>query len=184
MNKSIRHFIALPTFLILSSATAIFSPTLSELPVVAVPVAQTRSRSYQPLPAAICNKMEQEMSNVLKVKVTMTQAAFQDAVSQEQRTGCQLTATGNGRNFTKLSDVVRKLSAMLTKQGWVEASKYAADSPTGAARGFQKGNSLAWFNVEWEPSTDAKCPENQPISECQLSPEQQLYRITLKAARK
>ncbi|HEY9676117.1 MAG TPA: hypothetical protein V6D11_32040 [Waterburya sp.] len=179
MNKFIGYFIALPISLMLGSV----SLTLSELGGTAAIVAQNSSRSYQPLPAATCNQLKQEMTKVLKVKVTMTRAAFQDSVSGKRGTSCQLTATGNGRNFTKVSRVVRSLSTILTKQGWVEASNYVADGPTGAARGFHKGNSLAMFYVEWEPSSDAKCPDDQPISDCELLPEQQLYRITLNAAR-
>jgi hypothetical protein len=184
MNKFIGHYIALPISLIVGSATGILSLTLSELASTGAMVAQNSSRSYQPIPAATCNQLKQEMTKVLRVKVTMTQGTFQDYVSGKQGTSCQLSATGNGRNFTKLSRVVRSLSTILTRQGWVEASNYVADGPTGAARGFRKGNSLAVFNVEWEPSSDAKCPDDQPISDCQLSPEQQLYRITLNAARR
>lgn len=180
MNKLIGHCIAFPIALMLGSV----SLALSELGGTAAIVAQNSSRSYQPLPTATCNQLRQEMTKVLKVKVTMTRATFQDSISGKQGMSCQLSATGNGRNFTKLSAVVRSLSTILTRQGWVEASNYVADGPTGAARGFHKGNSLAVFNVEWEPSTDAKCPDDQPISDCQLLPDQQLYRITLNAARR
>jgi hypothetical protein len=182
MYQLFRHFMALPTALILSSVLGIFSPTVSKLTAAPI-VAQTPPRSFLPLPAIICSQLGQEMTNVLRVRVNMTRVAFQDSVSGTQGTACQFTATGNGRNFAKVSEVVRQLSEMLTKQGWSPVMNYTADGPTAGARGFRKGNGLAVFNVEWEPAPGVQCPENQPISACQMSPEQQIYRITLNAAR-
>lgn len=183
MPKFIRYFIAVPASLIVGSTAGIFSPVLSEFTPSAATVAQTPSGRYQPLPAATCNQLKQAMSKVLNVKVTMTQAAFQDYLQQGRGTGCQLTATGNGRNFRNV-DIITTLSTLLTQQGWVKLSNYDADGPTGGARWFRKGNSLASFSSEWEPSADAKCAEDMPISDCELSPEQELYRITLQAARR
>lgn len=110
-------------------------------------------------------------------------STFQDFINGGRGTSCQLTVTGNGRNFKDVDQVLRKMSAMLTKQGWRNAPNYIADGPTGVARGFRKGNNLALLNIEWEPSADANCPNDQPISDCELLPEQQLYRITLDAVR-
>ena len=183
MPKFIRYFIAVPVSLIVGSSAGIFFPILSEFIPPATSVAQTSSRRYQPLPPATCNHLKQQMSKALNVEVTITQAAFQDYLQQGRGTGCQLTATGNGRNFRNL-DIISALSTMLTKEGWVRLSNYDADGPTGGARWFRKGNSLARFSSEWEPSADAKCAEDMPISDCELSPEQELYRITLQAARR
>jgi hypothetical protein len=184
MSKFSGYFIALPASLILSSTTGIVTPVLSEPAATDASVAQTSSPRYQPLPAATCSQLKQEMSKVLKVRVTMKRATFQDSINGGQGTSCQLMVTGNGRNFKDVDNVLRKLSAMLTKQGWGDAPNYVADGPLGVARGFRKGNSLALLNIEWEPSADAKCPEDQPISDCELLPEQQLYRITLDAVRR
>lgn len=184
MTKFIGYFIALPAFLILSTNAGIVSPALSESAATGASVAQTSSPRYQPLPAATCSQLRQEMSKVLKVRVAMKRATFQDSINGGRGTSCQLMVTGNGRNFKDVDNVLRKLSAMLAKQGWGDAPNYVADGPLGVARGFRKGNSLALLNIEWEPSADAKCPDDQPISECELSLEQQLYRITLDAVRK
>lgn len=124
------------------------------------------------------------MAKVLNVGVTMKRVPFQDFINQGRGTSCQLTVTGNGRKFKDVDQVLRKTSAMLTQQGWKNAPNYVADGPTGVARGFRKGNNLAVLNIEWEPSGDANCPKDQPISDCELSPEQQLYRITLDAVRR
>lgn len=184
MTKFLGYFIALPASLILNSTAGIVSPTLSEPTATNAIIAQTSSPRYQPLPPATCNQLRQEMSKVLNVKVAIKRTPFQDFINGGRGTSCQLTATGNGQNFKEVDHVLRKLSAMLTKQGWRNAPNYVADGPTGVARGFRKGNSLAVLNIEWEPSADANCPNDQPISDCELSPEQQLYLITLDAVRR
>lgn len=178
MARLINCAIAIPSLLFLASITGISSPTLAQL------VAQTQASRYQPLPPAACNQLAQAMTNALKVRVRMTRGSFVDYINREQGIGCQLIATGDGRNFNQLSDIVRNLSDLLAKQGWSEVSDYTADGPTEVARGFRQGNSLAVFNVEWEPAPGASCPPNEPISGCQLKPEQQIYRIRLNAATK
>jgi hypothetical protein len=184
MTKFIGYFIALPASLIFNSTPGIVSHTLSEPIATQALIAQTSSPRYQPLSTATCNQLRQEMNKVLKVRVTMKRSTFQDFINGGGGTSCQLTVTGNGRNFKDVDHVLRKMSAMLTKQGWGNAPNYVADGPTGVARGFRKGNNLALLNIEWEPSANANCPNDQPISDCELSPEQQLYRITLDAVRR
>lgn len=175
---NINGAIAIPSLLFLATITGISSPTLPQV------VAQTPAVRYQPLPPAACNQLAQAMTNALKVRVRMTRGSFVDYINQGQGIGCQLIATGDGRNFNQLSDIVSNLSDLLAQQGWTEVSDYTADGPTEVARGFRQGNSLAVFNVEWEPAPGASCPPNEPISACQLKPEQQIYRIRLNAATK
>jgi hypothetical protein len=48
--------------------------------------------------------------------------------------------------------------------------------------GFRQGNRLYLLQVGWEPSEDANCPSDQPISACDLEPQQHLYTIVLNCA--
>ena len=43
---------------------------------------------------------------------------------------------------------------------------------------------LLLISVGWEPSADAQCSSDQPISACELKPEQKLYTILIQAAMK
>jgi hypothetical protein len=78
--------------------------------------------------------------------------------------------------------VAQDLKGMLNSRGWQEEISYAADGPTGTASGFRKGDGLCLLNVGWKPTEDAHCPTDQPISACELAPEQQLYTIVLNCA--
>jgi hypothetical protein len=144
--------------------------------------AAQNTEKYQPLPAAECSKIRQEMNNVLKVPVMATSGAFTDVNILEKGTGCLLTAKGNGQNFQNLNEVVKDVELMLTQQGWEPDNKYAADGPTGKQRAFRKDNNLALFTVDGNPSEDAKCPDNQPISACNVSPDQMMYEVYLNIA--
>jgi hypothetical protein len=154
------------------------------IPVPATSLAQNLGRSFQPLSANTCNQIRGQMEKALKAKVTLKTASFNDYINGGQGTGCLLIARGNERNFRSVEDVTRKLRTILTNQGWLEDGRYVADGPTGAGLGFRKGRGLSLLSVEWEPSSKKLCPEDQPISDCQLSPEQKIYRITLNSARR
>jgi hypothetical protein len=50
------------------------------------------------------------------------------------------------------------------------------------ASGYRKGKDLCLLNVRWAPAPGANCPQDQPISACNLRPEQRAYTITLNCA--
>jgi tetratricopeptide (TPR) repeat protein len=122
------------------------------------------------------------MAQTLGVDVATAEAPFQDYVSRKAGTGCQVIATGTGLDFENFMAVADTLREMLRYQGWREDTMYVADGPTGTGTGFQRASELCLLTVGWEPSADANCPQDQPISACQLAPEQQLYTIELNCA--
>lgn len=139
---------------------------------------------YQPLDPADCASLADAMTKTVGVDVATGEAGFEDYVTGESGQGCQATATGTGADFQSLSKVADSLREMLTVGGWTEDMQYAADGPTGTAAGFRHENSLCLMQVGWKPSPDADCPSDQPISACNLAPEQQLYTIGLNCAEK
>ncbi len=138
--------------------------------------------SYQPLNSVDCTDLADAMANTIGVKVETDTAAFDDYVGGDSGSGCQMMATGTGDDFESYSQVADALEEMLTARGWIEDVQYAADGPIGTATGFQEENGLCLLRAGWEPSEDADCPSDQPISACELAPKQQLYTITLNCA--
>ena len=137
---------------------------------------------YQPLDAADCADLADAMSKSVGVKVTTGTAAFADYVGGDSGSGCQITATGTGADFENYPKTAASLKEILQAKGWEENIQYAADGPTSTAAGFQQENRLCLLQVGWQPSEDADCPTDQPISACELAPEQQLYTIVLNCA--
>ncbi len=138
--------------------------------------------AYMPIPADACATIKADAEQALGVAFTPAEAPFFDAIRQEGGRGCQLTATGTGADFSSPRAVADALKAALV--GWEEDMQYAADGPTGAGIGLTRDAALLLILAEWTPDPAAKCPNDQPISACKLTPEQQLYTVTVQAAMK
>ena len=111
-----------------------------------------------------------------------TNAPFEDYLRGTSGEGCLILVSGTGADFANHSDVFMQLRNMLVNIGWTPDPQYDADGPTGTLGGFRRDASLMLVTVGWEPSSDANCPQDQPISACPLTPEQQIYTIMLSVA--
>lgn len=152
--------------------------------VIEPPTAATATPvgAYVPLPADACTALKTAAENALGVPFTMAEAPFLNYITQQGGRGCQLTATGTGVNFSSPAGVVDALRAAFS--GWQEDMQYAADGPTGTDIGMTRDTGLLLIQAGWQPAPAAHCPEDQPISACQLTPEQRLYTVTVQAATK
>ena len=137
---------------------------------------------YVPLSPAECTALGTTMMQTLGVPVMVAQAPFQDYVSGQSGTGCEMTATGTGADFTSLDGTEEALGTALEAQGWSEDIQYQAGGPTGIGSGWRKGSDLCLLNVGWQPSPAANCPQDQPVSACNVPPEEQIYTISLNCA--
>ena len=122
------------------------------------------------------------MAQTLDVGVTVGEAPFTDPATGATGTDCQVTATGTGEQFRNPQVVVSRLGSMLERQGWKNDPMLVADGPTGTASGFRKEDQMCLAGARWQPDASANCPADQPISACQVTPEQQLYTVTLDCA--
>jgi hypothetical protein len=137
---------------------------------------------FQPLAGDACYALGQAMMQTLYVTVTLTNVPFVDYIGDGTGTGCQAVATGTGANFGSVPAVAGSLTTMLDERGWTEDIQYAAGGPTGEASAFRQDAKLCLLSVEWQPAPDVQCPQDQPISACNLTPEQQRYTISLNCA--
>ena len=135
---------------------------------------------WRPLDSTECNDLADAMAQILGVDVTTTEVPFLDRANGTDGVGCQLLVTGTGQDLDLTA--FEALMGMLTSKGWSEDAQYGGGGPTGMLTGFHKESGLCLLLVGWEPSEDANCPEDQPIGMCELTPEQQLYAITLDCA--
>jgi len=165
------------------------TPVLStEAPTAVLAIATSEptiapaAAAFQPLDAAVCTQLADDMGKVLGGKPQTSESDFADYISGESGTGCQVSVEGTGADFGDLPDAAAKLQKMLEEQGWKQDIQYQADGPTGTAMGFQKDQGVCLLSVNWEPSADADCPEDQPISACDLKPEQKEFTIVLNCA--
>ncbi len=168
----------------LSPTASAISTAVPEVEVAptAVPSAPPPALVLVPLDPEMCAQLAQDMAQVLDVAVTQEEAPITDPVSGETGTGCQATATGTGEQFASPDAVVSTLADMLEAQGWQEDPMLAAGGPTGIGAGFRQGNQVCMAGAIWHPDASANCPDDQPISTCEVTPAQQLYTVTLNCA--
>jgi dipeptidyl-peptidase-4 len=163
-----------------AAAAAQPAATVQSVAIPATPAAA--GSTLQPLNSQACAELAHAMANTLGVQVTQSEAPFTDPSTGQTGTGCQATATGTGEQFASPNSVVNELAGVLESQDWQEDPKLAAGGPTGIASGFRKGNQVCIASARWQPAASAKCPNDQPISACQVVPKQQLYTVTLACA--
>jgi hypothetical protein len=182
------QYIGLPVLLLLLNACAPSQPTAA--PIAAdtsaaatqAPV-QPAASVYQPVSAEVCQILQESATESLGLTFTMeTGTPFTDFASGETGLGCTLTATTNGTVLSGQYDAVAKLVNGFV--GWTENPLYAADGPTGTAIGLNRDSGLMLISVGWQPAVEANCPTDQPISACELTPEQRLYTVKIEAAQK
>ena len=137
---------------------------------------------YMPVPADVCEILQADAENALSASFAVSEAPFFDYVNQEGGAGCVLTAEGTGVDFANPAEVVDALTAAFV--GWEEAPAYQAGGPAGMGTGMTRDAALLLILAEWTPAPEANCPDDQPISACELTPEQQLYTVTVQAAMK
>ena len=127
-------------------------------------------------------RLAEEMAQTLAVGVTIGEALIIDPPTGATGTGCQVTAAGTGEQFQGPAALANRLGNMLEDQGWTADPMLAAGGPSAIDLGYRKGEQLCWASAGWQPDASANCPKDQPISTCQVTPEQQLYTVTLNCA--
>ncbi len=146
----------------------------------AVPVASLAGTTIQPLTMEVCDGQAQAMVHFLNVvEVTQSEAPLNDPSSGASGTGCQGTVNGTGVQFKGPDSVVKTLGSMLKDAGWTEDPMLAAGGATGMGAGYRKGDQICMAAAMWQPDVSANCPKDQPITTCKVTPEQQIYTITL-----
>ena len=160
------------------------SRTVPPAPATATAVPPTTpaaaGATIQPLSMEVCDGQAQAMAHALDVlEVTQSEEPLNDPVTGASGTGCQATVTGTGEQFESPDAMVNTLGSMLEDEGWTEDPMLAAGGPTGMGAGYRKGDEVCLVGAIWQPDPSADCPDDQPISTCEVTPEQKLYAVTL-----
>jgi hypothetical protein len=149
--------------------------------LVAIPA--IGSTPYVPVSQSVCQTLQEMATQAIPATFTLeASAAFTDPVTGETGQSCTLTAKGTGNEFSDPNQVTAKLVNGFL--GFTEQPAYQANGPTGAATAVTRDMAVVLISVEWVPAPGANCPTDQPISACDLKPEQKLYTIKIQAAMK
>ncbi len=167
---------------ILTACTPIQAPATTSTPAetVTVPAEETASTveatpdappdamPIEPVDAAQCDALQAALSEQLGHELT-----------KQEGTACTLIATGTGEDFGHFVEVAQTIREVFEAEGWTEDEAAIADGPTGTATSYFKDTTVAAVNVSWEPSDEVDCPDDQPISACDIEPSQQNFTISI-----
>ena len=168
------------------STTGTTTPVTSTIPSTATtaPIAgpSTEGATLQPLSPEECNELARAMGETLGTQVTQGDVPITDPSTGASGMGCETKATGTGEQFSSPDAVVNELAAMLEAQGWQEDPMLASGGPTGFGEGSRKADQMCMAVAQWWPDASANCPQDQPVSACEVTPAQQVYTVTLDSA--
>jgi hypothetical protein len=132
------------------------------------PEATTDALPIESVDSAQCEALQATLSDKLGHELT-----------KQEGTACTLVATGTGEDFGNFVEVAQTIHGVFEAEGWTEDESAIADSPTATATSFFKDTTVATVKVGWEPSEEANCPTDQPISACDIDPNQQNFTISI-----
>lgn len=137
---------------------------------------------YGLIPESVCLELRDVAAQALGIEFyAQTPAPFLDALGGEAGQGCSISARGDGTQFSSPQDVVATLVNSVGV-GWTEQLAYQADGPTGSSTAMARDMALMLISAEWQPAMGVVCPADQPIADCDLTPEQKEYRIEIDIA--
>lgn len=137
--------------------------------------------SYRPPAPADCQAIQDVAARAIALPFALESGTpFSDPLSGESGQGCTLTASGTGADLAAPYQVVADL--MNAFSGWSEQPTYRASGPTGEMAAIRRDRNLMLILVEWTPAPGVECPTDQPISACDLRPEQRLYTVQIQVA--
>ncbi len=151
-------------------------------PDASATVDENPRNDFMPVSPIACQAIQETAAEILSTSFEIELSVpFEDPFTRKAGLACQLTTRGTGNDFpfprkplNDLADTFNQWSSLLTHQ---------ADGPTGAVIGLEKDLAFMLISSDWDPTPDAECPSDQPISVCELTPEQQLYTINIMVAR-
>ena len=153
---------------------------------------EPESAALQPPIAEVCNGMAQALMEAASraakppayIEVTQSEepVSLTDPTTMASGTACRATINGTGAQYMGPDAIVKEITAVLTGGGWEEDMQLASGGPTGMGSGYRSGDLVCIAAAIWHPDPLANCPADKPISECTVTPEQQLYTITIDCA--
>lgn len=135
--------------------------------------AQTQAPAYAPSPD--CAAIGAAAEKALGVQFAQSTKAFNDG-GKSGGVGCLLAASATGAQWADPGVPIDQLRGALA--GWTDEGVLAG-GPMGDVYSFAKGDQWLMASSTWQPAPDANCPPDQPISACELEPEQKLYTLEL-----
>jgi hypothetical protein len=138
------------------------------------------AQTLRPIPAAECQQLAAKAQAAIGIPMRAGEDDFSDVVSRAEGRACHIAGSASNLNVASAADLMIKLAGVFSD--WREDPARAEGNADGAEKGFTRGSSIATVEVSWEPGPGASCSDKQPLSACQISPQQKLWNVVIDAA--
>ncbi len=163
-----------------SAPEQIFYTLVIEIPATVIDPAN--GEKYEPISPDLCLMLQETAANSTGVGFgVISPSPFIDPIGLEAGQGCRIYASGDGNSFSSPQEILTSLVNSIGL-GWTELPAYQADGPSGSTTALARDMALMILHAEWSPAMGTACPPDQPINDCNLSPEQKTYTVTVDIA--
>ncbi len=156
-------------------------PTATPMPPTPspIPTEAPTTGDLQPLSSEECATIAGAMGQNLGLTGETTTAPFEDPITQQTGTGCQVTFTANGQMFETIDDLDDPSRAALESLGWQKDDQYGGAGAGGLLYGYRKDDKLCRLIIGSRPSDEALCTDDEPFYTCweRLTPEQRIFEV-------
>ena len=143
------------------------------LGLLLAPGARAQEGALQPIPAAECATFATQVQTAVGFSMKSSEDDFTDLTDGSEGRSCHIQGSASDQTFAAPGDLVAKIAAAFP--GWRAEPARDAEGPGGAEKGYVNGNRIATVQVSWEPGPGATCSDKEPLSACNILPQQKLW---------
>jgi hypothetical protein len=138
--------------------------------------------ALRPIPAVECQSIAVQVQNAIGMAAKASEDDFTDLTDRSEGRSCHISASASGQAYAAPTELMAKLASVFG--AWQDDPARADSGPAEADKGFVKDNRIATVDVSWEPGPGASCSDKQPLSACNITPQQKLWTVTVDVVEK
>lgn len=139
--------------------------------------AAAQGAALHPIPPAECQSFATQVQNAIGMAAKAGEDDFTDLIDRSEGRSCHISASASGQAIGAPAELMAKIAPLFT--GWQDDPARGESGPAEADKGFVKGNRIAAVDVSWEPGPGASCSDKEPLSACNITPQQKLWTVTI-----
>jgi hypothetical protein len=140
-------------------------------------VAGADAQTLRPIPAAECQTFATQVQGAVGFAAKSEEDDFTDLTDRSEGRSCHISASASNQAYAAPSDLITKVAAVFGS--WQDDPARAESGPAEADKGFVSGSRIATVEVSWEPGPGATCSDKEPLSACNIQPQQKLWSVTV-----
>ena len=129
--------------------------------------------TLKPIPAAECQKFASQAQDAIGFPMKASEDDFTDLTDGSDGRSCHISGSASDQTYGAPAEPVAKLAKLFGD--WKGDPARDADGPGGSEKGYVAGNRIATIQVNWEPGPGVVCSDKQPLSACNIRPQQKLW---------